>query len=879
MNFSLMAFSEAHTHIMISYTKDMVVMTSKKVKASKLIVSIALVCSVALILSVPLDIIPPLGNLVDPFHGIWTVPLTADHPSYQEVRAPGQLLAPVTVIRDSWGVPHIYAEHDHDVYFAFGYVQAQDRLWQMDMARRQGRGMLAEVMGPDYLDADLYLRTIGMEDAAEATLNQMLLETDSYNQSLVNDLSAFTEGVNFFINTVGSFLPLEFKLLNYRPTPWSLIDSIVIGRVMAYSLTWSDSDLRFAKVIDGLGNNSAWELFPLVPPLQIPVVPENGTNLPPIPITCTNISTDGKDDLPSDLKLAFDDILGWQDRIKDPLGVLPDWSNPGLGSNNWAVNGTKSATGSPILLNDMHLQWSVPSIWYQAHLVSTESGLNIYGFHLTGVPLTIVGHNEYLAWGFTNTGFDVLDWYYYKTHPTDPNQYWYDGAWRTIEEETTYINVKDGGVIPATISRTVHGPILSRHGYTVAQRWIGQDASFELRAFYKMNRATNYTEFIDGQREFWTPAQNIVYADIYGTIAIRPTGRIPIRDSYPFGRLPLNGSAGEGEWTSYIPFDELPLSLNPSCGYVVSANQLGALYGTAPGNYDYHLHSLVAPGYRARRIHYLLSNDDDITVDDMKRIQNDVVDNASSVFVLYIIDAFDNASPAITDPDLITAVDYLRTWNYSMLRDLVAPTIWRAWWDYYEDALFADEYAAASTSGMLWPSPVITENLTCYNPTSHWFNDITTAGTETRDDIIIRALNDSVAALKAKRGSDMTAWTWGTFHFVQFTHPAGLAALGHGPYPADGDMVTINPSGCNMWADSPEEGAANGGPSERLIVDLADPLHALSVIPGGQNGNPLSSHYSDQLHQLFLLGGYHTDYLFSDIDDLTDRESVLVLLG
>jgi penicillin amidase len=855
-------------------------MASKKVKAGKLIVSLVLVGSVAVMLSIPLDIIPPLGNLIDPFHGIWTVPLTANHPPYLEVHAPGQLDAQVTVIRDSWGVPHIYAENNHDLYFAFGYVQAQDRLWQMDMARRQGRGWLAEILGPDYLEADLYLRTIGMEAAAEVTLNQMLLETDAENQTIINDLSAFTDGVNFFISTVGSNLPLEFKLLNYQPAPWALIDSIVVGRVMAYGLTWSDSDLRFAKTVDALGNDSAWELFPLVPPLQIPVVPENGTNLPPPPNAHSPASETGIDNrLSPVLMSAINDVLGWQDRIKDPLGILIDQGDPGLGSNNWAVNGSKSATGSPILLNDMHLQWSVPSVWYQAHLVSADSGLNVYGFHLPGVPLTIVGHNEFLAWGFTNTGFDVLDWYYYKMHPTNPNKYWYDGSWHTIEQETIYINVKDVGVVPEVIQRTVHGPILSRHGYTVAQRWTGQDASFELRALYKMNHATDYAEFTEGQREFWTPAQNIVYADVDGNIAIRPTGRIPIRESYPFGRLPLNGSAGEGEWTSFVPFDDLPLSLNPSWGYVASANQLGALYGTAPGNYEYYLHSLVAPGYRARRIHYLLSNDDDITVDDMKRIQNDVVDNASSVFVPYIISAFDSASPAITDSALNAAVDYLRTWNYSMLTDLVAPTIWRGFWDYYEDAIFGDEYDAAASSNLLWPSPVITENLTLYNPSSHWFNDVTTATTETRDDIIIKALNASVIELQAKKGLDMSAWTWGSVHFVQFTHLAGISALGHGPYPADGDIVTINPSGCNMWADSPEEGAAKGGASERLIVDLSDTLHALSAIPGGQSGNPCSTHYSDQLHQLFLVGDYHTDYLYPNIDDLTDRESMLVLLG
>jgi penicillin amidase len=850
-------------------------MSSNAKKIGKFAVAIALVISMTVVLSVPLDIIPPLGGLIDPFSGIWTVYQDADHPPHATVYAPGQLSAPVTVVRDSWGVPHIYAANDQDLYFAFGYVHAQDRLWQMDMKRRQARGMVSEILGSSYISTDIYLRSLGMERAAQQSIDIMNSLTDTYNVTLRQNLEAYVHGINSFIGHAGANLPIEFKLLNYQPKPWTLLDSISIGRIMDFSLSWSNDDLKFANTITQLGNDSAWELFPLNSPLQIPVVPEYGeTYIPPPDVP--NIT------IPDALQTTIDDVLSWTDNLPDPKGILTGWQDDVIGSNNWAINSTKSATGKPILCNDMHLARDVPSIWYQVHLVSADTHRNIYGFSLAGVPLLATGHTEYVAWGFTNTAADVIDWYYYKLNPANPDQYMYNGTWLDFEVETTYIAVKDGSVIPHTIRRTVHGPVLSDvgityHDYVLAQRWTGAEPSYEMIALDKMAMATNYNEFIEGQRFWWTISQNIVYADVYGTIAIRPTGHWPIRDGNGLGRLPHNGSAGEGGWIGFIKFEDLPLSLNPSRGYVVSANQLCAQQG--PGAYPYYIHAGYAPGYRARRINYLLANDDSITIEDMQRIQLDVLDTSAEAFVPYVIWAFDNASASITsDPMLSAAIDELRTWNYTMLQEWVAPTIYRAWFDFYWEAVFADEYPDDPTirGGMLWPSPIILENLTRFNPTSLWFNDTSTGTTETRDDIIVRALSDAVIALEDEVGPNISQWTWDQFHFIVYTHQVG-DALGHGPLPADGSGVTVNPSRVNMWER--ENGASQGGPSERLIVDFNDPEHAYSVIPGGQSGNPLSRHYSDQLFQLFLVGGYHLDYLYFDINELTDQESILVLMG
>ena len=855
---------------------------SLKVKASKLAVSLILVAVLSVMLSVPIDIIPPLGGLIDPFHGIWSVALTADHPAYQVLAAPG-LSSPVTIIRDPWGVPHIYAENDHGMYFAFGYVQAQDRLWQMDMQRRLARGLLSQILGPgednSYLETDIFFRTIGLERAAQKTLEQLDPESQ-----MIQDLNAFTEGVNWYIATAGTQLPIEFKLLNYQPEPWTLLDTLSFAKFMAYTLSWNDYDLRLAKVVDAFGAEKADELFPLYPPLQTPVVPEYGDTYPPSSSppcgseACSSSPTVEKVAIerrviPNELRQAIDDILSLTSRLRDPLGLAQAWRANPLGSNNWAINGSKSATGKPILCNDMHLSWGMPPIWYQAHLVSSSSGHNMYGFAFAGVPLIIVGHNEYLAWGFTNVGADVIDWVYYVTNPNNPDQYWYNGEWHNFEEEVVAIPLKGGGVHYATIRYTVHGPVLTRRGYTVAQLWVAQEASFEVRAFYKMNRATNYQEFMEGQRDFWVPSQNMVYADVDGNIAIRPTGRIPIRSS-GYGRLPVNGSAGEGEWIGYIPFDELPVSLNPARCYVVSANQLAA--GPA---YPYYIHSHVSPGYRARRINYLLNTSSSITVEDMRKFQLDVLDTAAEAFVPFLLDAFENASPPITDPLVVEGVNEMKNWNYTMKSGLVAPTIWWAWWQYYYQGVFGDEYAQAGEEDLLWPNLVVLENLTRFQSNSHWFDNVFTTAVETRDDIILSTLQQAVYALAEKAGTDVSSWTWGSFHYVFFPHLANLGALSRGPYISGGDAITVNPSGGNMWADTPEGMAATGGASERLIIDFTNLITGCrSVIPGGQRGNPLSRHYDDQL-QLFLNGEYHPEYLYAQVTDFPDqlKESILIL--
>jgi penicillin amidase len=560
--------------------------------------------------------------------------------------------------------------------------------------------------------------------------------------------------------------------------------------------------------------------------------------------------------------------------VQKQLMELQDQST--IGSNNWAVDGNKSSTGKPILCNDMHLQWMMPGIWYEAHMVVRNLNLNIYGFTMAGIPLIIAGHNDHLAWGFTNTGYDVMDWYYYIGNSTHYN---YNGSMIEYGTRTYNMNVKDAGIHTFTVKETVHGPVLSDFlgssipssltSYVLAPRWTANNISRIVKALVGMNMATNWVEFNESVVNWDTPAQNIIYADVKGNIAIRPTGIVPIRDdtgipSWHFGNgtMPYNGSNGEGEWIGYVPFQEIPYSMNPQQGYLVSANQIAV----GPEYTKYHLQTNWATGYRARRINELLNNSADgtIGIEKMKEIQLDIKSTAARAFVPYFINATENFFGAATPTLIRNMVTQLKNWDYDMDKDLAAPTIYRKWRDYYYDYTFNDEFNFYTTTRK--PAVNILEQLTRNNASSLWFNDINTATTEDRDTIIIKALNATSEDLVDFYGtSDVSTWRWGDVHKLSFEHLIPqLESLNIGPFEGDGSGYTVTPSGVNIRNGV---GEAHGGASERLIVDLSDMKNSISVIPSGQRGISSSEHYSDQLEELFLQGKYHRQYFYNESSD------------
>ena len=863
-------------------------MTSKKNQQKKIIKKLIILITITVIVfsifSIPLiSVMAPLGSILFPGSGLWRTP--GEVPEYEVVYVDG-LQDEVIVYRDDWGIPHIYATEEEDLFFAIGYIHAQDRLFQMDMTRRLIRGQLSEVVGEIGLESDKLHLAIGMEYWAEESIDQMELLEKLLNLDVIDSYERYTDGVNQYINTHQDVLPIEYSLLGFKPKEWSLLDSMCFSKYMSKMLTWDYDDLYNLIDYTSMGSQRFNDLSNLKQSYQVPICPNYGTfDDNPIALDYSENEIQPS----SSVINAISTFLGNIGNIKSEKNLIDSKTDHALGSNNWVVDGIKSATGKPILCNDMHLAWTMPGIWYEAHLLADDTGLNTYGFTLPGVALPLVAHNDYIAWGFTNTGYDVIDWYYYIE--IDSDHYIYNGIVKEYDTRKYEIPVKGKDPVKFTVKETVHGPVLNdflgdaipdaldQDTIVIAPQWIGNDISYEGLAFYKLNYATNRVEFNESSTWFHSPAQNIVYADVLGNIAIRPTGRVPIKEDD--GNFPYDGSLGEGEWTGYVPFNELPNVENPDQHYLASANQIVA----GPNYVKYHLQNNYASGYRARRINEVLNNHEDgtINVDSMKELQLDIISTAAEQFVPYLLNAIEDYPFTKNNPTIHQVRTYLKKWSYNMDKDLAAPTIYRKWRDFFSEYTFEDEFNVfdvsdfgGSRNGLAKLNSL--EKLMKESPNSIWFDNIKTPYVETRDNIIIKAFIDTIDFLIDFYDSDdVEDWEWGEMHKIYFEHLLGLEPFSKGPFEADGEGYTVNPSRADL---SDGEGRSQGGASERMIIDLSDFDNCISVIPSGQRGITNSRHYSDQLEELFLEGEYHQQLFYDEADDFPeeDIESKLYLL-
>ncbi len=839
-----------------------------KKKHRRFSTTIVLTILVVTIFSIPLGIIPALGGLLFPGYGLWNS--TGEIPPEERLVIPG-LEDDVTVYRDKWGVPHIYASKEKDLFFAQGYCHAQDRFFQMDMWRRQVRGMMSEVVGEMYLSQDKFNLAMGMEYWANKT-DQALSKTFFYD-----NLVSYVDGVNYYLNTHKSEKPMEYQLLGFEPTNWTTLDSLCLVQEMARQMTWSYNDFYRLLNYEALGPALYNELFGLPTPYQIPICPNYG-GFPEAPKVAgvdseTEYETQSSTNIrplsepKSSVITEISRFLNYAENIESEKTRMEFGEY--RGSNNWVITGVKSSTGEPILSNDMHLAWLLPGVWYENHIISKDTGLNSYGFSIPGMPLVAVGHNQYVSWGFTNTGYDVLDWYYYKTF--GPDQYIYNGKVTDYTTRTHTIKVKGQAPVKFIVRETVHGPVLSDlrdfgasdtlGDVVIASKWTANDIYNNFLAGYKFNYAKNRNDFDQASRHWNTLAQNIVYGDIHGNIAIRPTGKVPIRAGWGF--FPYDGSIGQGEWTGYVSFSDLPNTLNPDQDYLASANQI-----IAGPEYKYpHIQSGYANGYRARRINEVLRANYFMDVDKMIMLQRDVKSSAAEAFTPYLIDAIESYYGSNPQSTIGRVLTELEDWNHVMDRDLAAPTIYRKWRDYFMDDTFDDEI---EYYGAVYGARLATlEYLMKEDDKSKWFDNIDTPLTvETRDDIIIKALNDAIEWLEGYYGSsDPSTWRWGDVHKLYFTHLSGLGALSKGPYEGDGEGYTVTLSGVNLGS---RISYARGGSSERMIVDLNDLNNSISVIPSGQRGLSNSKHYADQLEDLFLQGKYHYQYFTNTVDNFPE---------
>ncbi|MGD8414056.1 MAG: penicillin acylase family protein, partial [Candidatus Latescibacterota bacterium] len=537
--------------------------------------------------------VPPIGSLLDPYHGLWFTARTAGH-SDGELRI-AALKEPVTLVRDARGVPHIFAQNERDAVIATGYAVAQDRLFQLDFMPRAAAGRLSEVFGPDLVETDRYLRSTGMEWAAQMNMDSIRVEN-----GIANDLlNWFAAGVNARIEELSDHqLPIEFRLLGYRPDKYEPVNGVRLLQFMAFDLSFNTDDSNYGELQQMMNEEEYEKLFPRQSFLYEPIVPpgegwwQQGPSPTPVQPTSSGSQPDS--------------TMSWlhgRTGIESPPapGILADLVlpgfKPGKGSNNWAVTGSKSETGGAILAGDMHLDLTLPAIWYELHVVTPT--LNTHGVLIPGSPLPVEAFNDRLGWAFTNTGADQVD-HYRLVVDSSRTSYRFNEKWLPFDLQIDTIRSRWTGLVPDTLRFTRFGPVMGWPSHPVAVQWTAHKRAKTFQALWKMHHATDLDSFQEAIRFWDSPMQNILYADRDGNIAIRSAGHLPIRRAGHGAGL-LDGTTDRFDWIGWIPFDELPYTENPKQKYLASANQQ-----PTDDSYPYYLGHNWYRSYRSLRINELL---------------------------------------------------------------------------------------------------------------------------------------------------------------------------------------------------------------------------------------------------------------------------------
>lgn len=846
---------------------------------------------------------------------VWSV--RRSFPEYSATFTLPGIAAPVTVYRDSYGVPQVYAESEADLFRAQGYVHAQDRFWEMDFRRHVTSGRLSELFGASLVPTDAFLRTLGWRRVAEQEWRLVSPQTRSY-------LQAYAEGVNAWIADHGGSAPsgaksLEYTILRlqnsgYVVQEWDPVDSIAWLKAMAWDLRGNmGAEIgRAALLAHGLSRDQIDQLYPAYPFERNRPIVDGGTVRDGVfdagaepPAAGTAASYSGPDSSggapgakPSasggaiaeqvwrDAAPALDAVGSAVRSMPGRLGV----DGTGIGSNSWVVSGSLTGSGMPLLANDPHLAPSIPGIWYQVGLHCT-CPYNVAGFSMSGVPGVLIGHNDRIAWGLTNLGPDVTDLYLEKI---DGEQYFDGTGWRDLASRREVIEVAGGTPVTITVRATGHGPLLSDRSadllgvaarppvdpagsprpqvapaatpsldagapgvpapaaampYAVALRWTALDPGRTIEALFALNQAADWMDFRAAAALFDVPAQNMIYADIDGNIGYQAPGRIPVR-AKGNGTWPAPGWDPAYDWTGYIPFAELPQVLNPPDGVIVTANQ--AVVGP---HYPHLITADWAYGYRSQRILDLLAEltaRGKLGVTDMRQVQFDNRNGFAAVLVPALLAA--PLDPSTTNSSLAAARDLLRDWDFqqpaeSPARTSAAAAFYNATVRHLLRRTFDELPADLRPSGDAGSWEIVRSLLA--TPASPWWDDETTDGTESMDDILAAAMNDAVAELTDRLDADPAEWRWGELHTMTLENaPFGQSGIApvewlfnRGPVPASGGGSIVNAT--NWSADAGY--SVNFVPSMRMIVDMSDLDGSRWVQLSGNSGHAFHANYIDQL--------------------------------
>lgn len=739
--------------------------------------------------------LPPVGPLLDPLHGALATARDAELPPQSSARIAG-LTGPVDVRYDDRGVPHIFATSEPDAVRALGYVVARDRLFQLEIQARAGAGTLTEMVGAAALGLDREMRGIGLPDAARRRLAQMTPGERTL-------LDAFADGANAWIDQLGARRPLEYLLLGRSPGRWSPLNSLnLLGR-MGYTLAYSDLEDQHRAVAAKIGGAAADALFPASSPIQEPIQP-NGSRAPRtdplrLPPPGSPSATD------SVAKLSFGES---------------DFGFDALGSNNWAVAPRRTAAGYALLAGDPHLELTLPSIWYEVHLV-VPGTLDVYGVTIPGAPSVLIGFTRDIAWTSTNTESDVLDRYdEVVDDPGHPSQYRVDGAWKPLRLEVEQYRDQHGRVIATDTLRYTHrGPLTRAGAGWRSMRWTVLESGEELGAFSAVSKATSTRAFLDSVARYQAPAQNFLVADRAGSIAIRSTGRYPLRATNR-GDLEFRGDTSASDWQGAWTTAEMPQAIDPAQGYLASANQ----QPIDPRVDSRYLGASWPTPWRAIRINELLRADSAVTPDAMRRFQTDPVSAAAERFMPALLAAGKKHGD---DPAVHRATALLGEWDLrytlentrSVLFEMTMRQLSRLLWDEL-DSLAVPENTI--TAALLADSSNI------------WWDDHRTVAVEDRDVLLARALSEGLAATIRNFGEpDGGGWRWEKIRHASIYHLLRIPSLSALRIPIQAGMSTLNPS----------SGRGAFGPSWRMVVELGPEVRAWGTYPGGQSGNPASSRY------------------------------------
>ncbi|MGE5815891.1 MAG: penicillin acylase family protein [Acidobacteriota bacterium] len=715
---------------------------------------------------------------------------------------------PVVILRDPEGVPHIRAATEADAQFALGYVHAQDRLWQMEFQRRIASGRLSEILGPQAIETDRLMRTIGFARAAVTAAKSLTSETRGL-------IDAYVAGVNAFIGSHrGTRLPVEFTLMGFEPKDFSAEDVLAWHKVMGWSMStnWREELLRI-RLVARVGLDGAAQLLPAYTdggPVVLPdLLPPPVAVQPPVQIS------------------------GALDRLRR-ISVAP-LADPFVtgGSNNWVVSGARTATGKPLLANDPHLGTQTPGVWYVAHL--TGGSLDVIGATLPGTPGVVIGHNRRIAWGVTNMMSDVQDFFAERINERDEAET--DGRWEPMEVLHERIMVRGAPDVGLRVRITRHGPLLSDlfdERTPLALRWTGHDAvDRTAEAFLRLNRAGSWTEFVAAFGEYHLPMLNFVYADVEGNIGYLGPGALPIR--LGDGRLPLDGSLTANDWRGYVPAEALPRSLNPAQGFIASANNK-----VVPDSYPYHVSSSWEVPYRAIRITSVLETLTRATLDDMKRLQTD----QHSAQVGRVLPFLLSARPA-SDRSR-SALSQLKAWNGSIAGDDPVAAIFKTYYARATWRIFSDDLGLGIWNEYRGYSGDVAKGFDAVAraSASPWCDDVTTAEKEDCPTVLGQALELALQDLELTQGPNQARWRWDRQNDVWFPHLPLQASRLLRPFFSrhvrrGGDAFTVNPS---MPVRDQMLVA-----SYRQVIDLSNLDASAFILPLGQSGELLSGHYADLL--------------------------------